>query len=454
MRHRMQSFTVLVLAAALAATAGGVAAEGIRGESRADFTSRPARTGGLDEVIARYSARAEEDPFSAGDRATLAGLYLRRARETGSYQDVLRAEEAARRSLELRSQWNAPTYGVLALSLLEQHRFTAALAAAQQLVADDPTQVGARALLAEIHLELGDYEKAGALFGSLRPVRLHADVAPRMARWLDLTGRDDEARALLYAARDLALRGEVTPERAAWYHLRVGDFELRHGRLDEAGDALDAGLAAFPGDFRLLTAAARLAAARRDWAEALEYGEAVLEQLLDPAVLIVMSDAAQASGDAEKAAEYARVLDVATMADQTPYHRDLGLFLLDRGAGAGEVLRRAEEEIRTRRDVYGYDLLAWAYHRAGRQAEAKQAIGAALRTGARDPVVLYHAGMIERALGHEPEAARFLSEALKANPRFHPIHADAARRALRELRAPWYTRIRVPGPAAEGRGDV
>jgi hypothetical protein len=57
----------------------------------------------------------------------------------------------------------------------------------------------------------------------------------------------------------------------------------------------------------------------------------------------------------------------------------------------------------------------------------------ALRLGTRDARLFYHAGMIERALGNTAAAAAYLRQALATNPRFHPRHADDARRALRAL---------------------
>jgi predicted Zn-dependent protease len=80
----------------------------------------------------------------------------------------------------------------------------------------------------------------------------------------------------------------------AWFHLRVGDLELRNGRLDAAENAFRAGLAAHPEDYRLLGEMAKVALARGEPAAALALGERAIGQVLDPATLAVMSDAALA----------------------------------------------------------------------------------------------------------------------------------------------------------------
>ena len=77
----------------------------------------------------------------------------------------------------------------------------------------------------------------------------------------------------------------------------------------------------------------------------------------------------------------------------------------------------------------------------------------ALQTGARDALLYYHAGMIEHSGGREGAAQRYLAEALRINPTFHPEHAPIARRTLDSIRGPWYRRIMSAAHIAR-RGDV
>ncbi len=166
-----------------------------------------------------------------------------RARETGDYDDVVRAEEAARSSLALRTVHNASTYLLLSASLLEQHRFREANEAARLLFESDPENPAYRAHWGETQLELGDYDAARVTFGSLEPARNSLDVAPRLARWEEIVGRTGQARLLLEAARDQAVkRSDLSREQVAWFHLRVGDLELRNGRLKQAEKAFRTGL--------------------------------------------------------------------------------------------------------------------------------------------------------------------------------------------------------------------
>ncbi|MBA2560366.1 MAG: hypothetical protein H0V07_10870, partial [Propionibacteriales bacterium] len=110
-----------------------------------------------------YQQRVVRDQFSARDFTQLAGLYLQRARETADNADLVRAEENARHSLSLRVGRNEAALGILASSLLSQHRFVEARHAARRLVAYDSTSIAARGLLAETEFELGRYAAAGRM---------------------------------------------------------------------------------------------------------------------------------------------------------------------------------------------------------------------------------------------------------------------------------------------------
>jgi tetratricopeptide (TPR) repeat protein len=379
-----------------------------------------------------YEARIKGDPRAAADRAALAGLYLQRSRETGEFADFRRAEELARQSLAIRVKSNSRAARVLTASLLAQHRFADALEAARELVRVWPEDAAHRALLAEIQMEVGDYQAARVTLGTLQSARGELAVAPRMARWAEATGKPAEERELLYeAARRAEFRADLPREQVAWFHLRVGEHELRTGRLDEAERAFRAGLAAEPNDFRLVSSMARLEAHRGRWKQAIEYGEMVGDAA-DLRTLATIGDAHAALGDNQAAERYYRRVEEAAAENPEPYNRQWTQFRVDRNRNIPETVKLLQEEIRGRKDLLGYDLLAWGLYRAGDYRGARAAAEQALRTGSQDPSFLYHAGLIEAALGNAAGARRQLERALDINPH-HPLLAQQARSALKSL---------------------
>jgi tetratricopeptide (TPR) repeat protein len=384
-----------------------------------------------DQDIAFYAARAARDPSGAIDLAQLSALYLHRARATGDNGDLLRAEATARHSLRNRANRNRKAQAVLTSSLMAQHRFAEASLVAEAMVAADSTGVAQRATRAEIDLELGRYDSAGAALGSLALYRTDLAVAPRLARWAELRGRPEEARRLLRGARDEARRRVDLPvEQLAWYQLRLGDLAFRYGHLAEARRELEIGLEIAPDDYRLLSSLARLEAALHRWRQAIDYGEQAIRNALDPATLGVVGDAYAAIGDSTKAAEYYHAVQVVVLHQPGPFHRAWSLFLLDHDRNTATVLAKAREELQTRRDIYGYDLLAWSLHKSGRDTEARDAMRHALALGTRDATLFFHAGMIQQALGDQVGARAHLEAALETNPFWHPFQPSVARAVL------------------------
>lgn len=389
-----------------------------------------------DNEIDFWARRAIEDPESADALSRVAAVTLQRSRETGDFNDVLRAEDAARRSLARRDQRNGATRVLLASTLLAQHRFADALAVAQRLVRDNPGVPAYLAMRGETEMETGDYDAARATFDTVARMPASLSVMGRRARWAELTGHVAESRQILSRAiADVSAQVGTTPEQVAWFRLRLGDLEFRAGKLRRARDAYDAGLAAWPDDYRIHAALARLDAAQGRWADALAHGDRVLAVQLDPATLAVMGDAHAALGDTVSAAKSWRAMEVAVAGQPGAYHRAWSLFLLDHDRRVGDVVAAARAELETRHDVYGWDVYAWALHRHGDHQAARDAMVRALALHTPDALLYYHAGMIERALGHSAAAAQWLERALALNPAFDASHPAAARAVLDTLRA-------------------
>jgi Flp pilus assembly protein TadD len=79
------------------------------------------------------------------------------------------------------------------------------------------------------------------------------------------------------------------------------------------------------------------------------------------------------------------------------------------------------------------DAVGWALHRLGRDREAAKHSNEALRLGSIDPILRYHAGAIEAALGEVAAARRDLELALRTDPGFSATGAAEASRILAAL---------------------
>ena len=365
--------------------------------------------------ILLFESRVKDDPYSAADFARLAALYLQHGREAGAFDDYGRAEHAARESLRLRAERNASAALILASSLLAQHQFTEARKAAEALVEMEPDKPSHQALLGEIQMELGDYGAARRTFAGLGKHSENLAVAPRLARWEEVQGRNWEARRYFYdALRTARARADLPREQVAWFHLRAGDFDLRHGDLENAERTLQRGLEVAPDDGRLWSALARVSALRRDWRRVVlqvrNAGDAA-----DIATLALAGDAFAALGERDSAAAYFDRADASYADNPEPFARQWTTFRLDHNRDLQGTLTLLEEEIQTRPDVLGWNLLSWAYYRNGRYEEAAAASERALSQGTQDAQFFAHAAAIHAALGDSDRARALERRARTAN---------------------------------------
>jgi tetratricopeptide (TPR) repeat protein len=90
--------------------------------------------------------------------------------------------------------------------------------------------------------------------------------------------------------------------------------------------------------------------------------------------------------------------------------------------GAADAVRWARADVELRRNFATLATLARALHRAGRVAEAAEAIEEALASGARDAHLLSAAGTIYVTAGREAEGERLLEDAARLNPRRGDFH--------------------------------
>jgi len=348
-----------------------------------------------DVQIKVWHQALDADPTSALVLGQLAALHAQRAREGGTFEDYVTAEKFARQSLGKRTNRNASTAVTLVSVLLAQHRFTDAREIAADLVKREGDIPEYRATLGEVSMELGDYAVADSMFRSVWEQRSTLSIAPRLARWLEISNHVSEARKLLIESRnDAVSRRDMAKETQAWFDMRVGDLELRNGHDRAAEAAFEAGLKIEGNDPRLLAAMARLADSRGKYRDVIMWGERAIGLQLDPATLGLVGDAYAKLGDRAKSDEYFQTLQVAVSMQPGAYHRAWSLYLLDHGLRVDEVLQKAEAELRDRKDVYGYDIVAWALEKSGRHTEAKAAMVQALRLATPDPLLRRHAAII------------------------------------------------------------
>ena len=368
----------------------------------------------------------------------LAASEIELARATGDISAYVAASTAIDGALKAYPDYPvALDYrGVVLVAL---HHFDAARQGAQAILAAQSNDETALATLGDASLELGDVAAAAKAYDRLTALDDSAAARVRQSHLAFIEGRTDDAVAGSRAALAAAGDEEAVGSGLAWYDYQLGDTLIATGDRAGAAKAYADALAADPRSHLAHWGLSRVAAADGRLDDAIAQLDQAIAIVPLPEFLARRADLYRmraATGDATREANDRKtVLAIAQLsgAAANVYDRTLSLYLAGSGADPARALTLAQGEIAIRKDVYGYDALAWALLANDRPAEAQAAMTTALAFGTRDARVLYHAGMIAAATNDPGKAHSLLTEALALDPSFDPLAAAAARTKLAEL---------------------
>ncbi len=347
-------------------------------------------------------------------------------------------------------------------SLLAQGRYRETLERLDsQPSTDSEAGVRQQLLRSRALIGLGQYRQAQEVLeslGELTDASEKAEQVAALARIAEARGQLDQAEALMeqaVSARRKSLASTETIEEANALAVELtaqGDMAFRTGRLDQARDHFreainlvnrahmklhELGIPHNENDPRLFAGAATAGLARvyassgddrrgeRTWRN-------IAARTTDPSDLLDLAAFYQARRD-DRASK--RVLArIPGLAEGKPQHRRvLAMFLAEHRDDLDGALTLAEAAYQDGPNIHARDTFAWVLYRRDEASRAAEILAEAIQIGTQDPTILYHAGMIDLALGREDQARRLLQRALEINPGFDPIAAPAAKKALQGL---------------------
>lgn len=437
---RKVTFILLGLGVTILGTVLGlrVASKSLSRPANTEEQNRSARAGLIaspaDKQINTAQAFVERLPSDPKGYNLLCAAFMQKARETGDFALNARAEEAIKQSFSLGPD-NYDALKLQAKLLLTYHRFTEALAVAKRAQAIRPQDHDVYGALTDALVELGDYP--AAVESAQKMVDLRPDTASyaRVSYLRSLHGDSKGAIEAMLAASEAA--SPQDPESRAWCRVQLGKELLNAGEVKDAEREIDRALYYFPDYHAALAAKAYARAIAGDTAQVVEYYERAQQRVPLPDYSIALGDLYAKLGRESEARKQYELVEFVERAGavQGTYSRQLALFWASHDLRLDEALNIALNERQSRRDIYTSDVLAFCLFKKGRLDEAKASIDEALRLGTRDPLLLYHAGMIANARGDRREATNYLKSALEINPSFDILQADIAKRTLAALNA-------------------
>ncbi|HYM83735.1 MAG TPA: tetratricopeptide repeat protein [Candidatus Dormibacteraeota bacterium] len=393
--------------------------------------------GRLDAAIPVWSANLRDDPADFVSASNLALIRYTRGRLTGDIEDYAAAQAAIR--LALAAYPTDPAAQALdAVVRATLHDFAGALREAQGVYSRDPGQLQALATIGDAALELGRYDLAASTYATLARLAPSAAVTSRLAHLAQIEGRLDEAsRLAARAAAEAVTEGSTGPS-LAWYQVLNGSIAFQAGDLTASETAFRAAISEWPTSYSAWSGVGRTLAAEGRLADGIAAYERAIAIVPQPDSLAALGDLLTLSGQPAAAErQYATVRFIATLGavQRQVYDRSLALFLADHGTDTARAVQLASAEIAVRKDVYGWDALAWTLLADGRANDADAAMRHALAMGTQDAMLDYHAGMIAVALGRTDQGRHLLATALELQAGFQPLQAERARVTLARLDA-------------------
>jgi len=435
MRHRI----LIVGLAAILLTAVGAVFGLHQGESpiadtaqaSSSLTPGQARADQLAESIARAQKHLGAVPGDYVTWAALGSAYVERARVTADPMYYPKAEGALRRSLKLRPRENPAAVVGLGALANARHEFATARDLAHRALRMDPYSADAYGVLADAQTQLGHPPAATKAIQHMLDLRPGLAAYSRASYDLEQQGRLGDAAALMRRA----LGDAVDPADISFCRYQLGELDWRAGRLDDAETEYAAGQAADPGYLPLLAGQARVAAASGHTAAALaDYAE-LTARYPSPGYLMDYATLLRATGQPARADQQVALAAAALRLFRANGGTDdMGIAQLALAQGhPKQAVLAAKREWSRRHFADVADVLGWALHRRGANAEAITYARKADALGAHNSGYLFHLGMIELSLGRNGNARRDLSAALALNPHFSPLDVPVATAALHRL---------------------
>lgn len=427
--------TVLAVVASLLILPSLIRGDGVPKREDAATSSQPTVAGdSTDGLIAGLQRRLKENPKDFSSHIDLANAYLQKVRENGDPSLYAKAEELLDRAekLEPHDPELFATRGILALA---RHDFAGALELGEKALALNPDTARYYGIVGDAQIELGRYEEAVGSYQEMINHRPDFNSFSRVAHARELYGDPDGA---VEAMQDAVDAGAAVPENKAWAYVQLGNLEFTTGNLDEATKDYALATQTLSNYPPALAGQARVAAASGELERAAALYQQAFNRMPLPEYAIALGDVYAEMGDrreAQEQYELVRVIDSLFRANGVNTDLEIALFYADHGLELETSLEKARSAYSARPSIHAADVLAWTLYKTGNYEEARRYASESLRLGTRDPLKLFHAGMISKALGKDDQAREYLRQAEDLNPQFSVLHADAVESALEELQA-------------------
>ncbi len=388
-----------------------------------------------DEKIRSYQELLAQNPDDPSVKNNLASEYLKKNRETGAAQFLDAAEKLVDSALN-QSPDNYEVILTMASIRMNQHDFSAAAELAERAIKLDPDSAAAYALRGDAAYEIGDYEECKKAYDEMSSRRPGPAAYARQAFYSRLIGKSEDAFYSMQAG--LRLSDPVDTETISWFLIQLGNLSFNSGKVEDAQIYFNHALKTLPSSYQAMAGQARVEAAKGNYDQAVKLYRDAIAIVPMPEFLAPLGDLYKTLGKTSEANKQYELIEYIALLEEKNgqiHNRQLAMYYADHNLKREKAVELAHNELKIRKDIYGYDAYAWCLFKAGKIQEANRIIPLALKMGTRDPMLYYHAGEIFMKAGKQEEGRKFLRTALEINPYFHLEYSKRAQEYLQQIGA-------------------
>ena len=333
------------------------------------------------------------DPKRSDAWAEIGDAYVRRARETGHPEWLLKAEEALTHIPKTVDQYEANRVRIRVM--LARQQYLPALELARSLNQRMPDELAIYGFIVQAAMALGKYdeaEKAAQWILDLRPNSPEGLL--RAASLREVFG--DYEGALQFLRQVYKNTPAEETEDRAWIATEIARNLTAKGDFSSAESAINNALKGFPDYYIAWERLGKLRLAQKRPADAIEPMRKWFSAKSEAAAAYYLAIALQRAGNLDEAkGAFTRFEQLAAQGGAVREHI---LYLADIAEQPSKALQLAKQLTESRQDVYSLDALAWAYYRNGKQSEADKVMAKVRSIGIKDPEILAH----DRRISPEP----------------------------------------------------
>src|SRR5262249_19874734 len=328
---------------------------------------------------------------------------------------LTKAELLFKKALELDGQNFGAMVGLGSLCL-SRHEFSEALRWAERGLALNSYSSELYGIIGDACVELGEYDSALKAIQKMVDLRPQLSSFSRVSYLRELHGDVDGAIEAMSMA---VSSGGPSSENTAWCQVQLGNLYFSKGDYQNPERQYRSALTRLPEYVHAVAGLAKIKVSQDKLDEAIELYGKVVAAVPYPEYVIALGDLYEIVGkrvQAKQQYELVEAMQQLYNANGVNVEMEMALFQADHDRHLSEALDQARHQIMRQPNIKAEDVLAWTLYKNGRYEEARSTIEKTLKLGTKDPLFLYHAGMIHYKAGEMAKAKYYLNQALPLNP--------------------------------------